>query len=162
MIRAYGLHWSSDKVDWGRRGPGGAGQLLGYQTTNRNNPATRNNPADFRDQIGIYALYYDFDLVYVGRTRSPLFRRLRNHLSDHLSERWNRFSWFGTRRVLNNNELSIVPKASPLLSTSTALDVLEAVAIAIAEPRLNLKRGNWRKSAVQYFQIDSNEEGGPA
>ncbi len=35
-----------------------------------------------------------------------------------------------------------------------AIDILEAVSIAIAEPRLNLQRGNWTKAeAIQYFQI---------
>ena len=159
MIKAYGLHWSLNKVHWGTPGRGGAGQMLGYEKDNKK------NLIDFRYQIGIYALYYDFNLVYVGQTRSkhnPLFNRLKDHKSDHLSERWDRFSWFGTRRVLKKNELSIIPKVPPDLSMTIALNVLEAVTIAIAEPRLNLQRGSWGDDAVQYFQIGPDDEGEPA
>lgn len=160
MIRTYGLHWSSDKVNWGARGAGNAGQLLGYKTRD-----TKNNRVDFRDQRGIYALYYDFDLVYVGQTGardSRLFDRLKIHLSNHLAERWNRFSWFGTQYVTKENRLSADAKA-PTLTTDEFLDVLEAVAIAIAEPRLNLRRGNWKKRKIkQFFQSEPDDEGEPA
>lgn len=159
MIRTYGLHWSSDKVHWGTQGPGGAGRLLGCERL-----GDRENPVDFRDQTGIYALYYDFDLVYVGQTRAGnnrLLRRLRSHLSDHLAERWNRFSWFGTRWVKKENRLSADAKAPPL-ETDRALNILEAVAIAIAEPRLNLQRGSWGNDAVQFFQIGPDDGGGSA
>lgn len=158
MIRAYGLHWSRNYVYWGTQGPGGAGRMQGYEKDKKK------NLIDFRYQIGVYALYYDFNLVYVGQTRSkknPLFKRLKDHKSDHLAERWNRFSWFGTRWVTKQNELSIGAMVSSL-KTTKALNVLEAVAIAIAEPRLNLRRGNWGNNAVQYFQINSNKAGGPA
>ena len=36
-------------------------------------------------------------------------------------------------------------------STEVALNILEAVAITVAEPRLNLQRGRWG-DARQYFQ----------
>ncbi len=56
----------------------------------------------FATSGGVYALYADYELVYVGQTgagNQRLFRRLRDHKKDHLSERWNRFSWFGTQWV---------------------------------------------------------------
>ena len=59
---------------------------------------------------------------------------------------------------------------SNLLSTDTAevhqtveaaLNILEAISIAISEPRLNLQRGKW-SDATQYFQYwekqDEEEE----
>jgi hypothetical protein len=86
MIKCYGLHWHIDRVFWGR--PHVPGRLEGY-------PKNRANIViDFRDQIGIYALYADYDLVYVGQTGSGnqrLFERLRWHRRNHLAERWNRF-----------------------------------------------------------------------
>jgi hypothetical protein len=36
-------------------------------------------------------------------------------------------------------------------SVEVALNILEAIAIAVAEPRLNLQRGRWG-DAQQYFQ----------
>ena len=157
MIKTYGLYWSSDKVHWGKKGPGGAGQLLGYAQ-----PGDRENPVDFRKQSGIYALYYDFDLVYVGQTGdggNRLLARLRSHLSDHLAERWDRFSWFGTQWVKKDNDLS-ADKDSVHPTIGEALDILEAVAISIAEPRLNLQRGNWA-GAKQFFQIGPDGGGDP-
>ena len=77
---------------------------------------------------------------------------IKCHLSDHLAERWDRFSWFGTLWVTAANKLSVDAVAPPI-ATADALNVMEAVAIAIAEPRLNLQRGRWG-SAKQYVQID--------
>ena len=35
----------------------------------------------------------------LGAGNSTLFSRLKNHLSDHLADRWDKFSWFGVRKV---------------------------------------------------------------
>ena len=99
-------------------------------------------------------MYSEFETVYIGQTGGGvqrLFVRLRQHLSDHLSERWDRFSWFGTQRVTNTGTLS-VDTAAVHEDIGAALNILEATAIAIAEPRLNLQRGKWG-SAKQYFQV---------
>jgi hypothetical protein len=42
-------------------------------------------------------------------------------------------------------------------SVEVALNILEAMAIAVSEPRLNLQRGRWG-DAQQYFQWQENEE----
>ena len=84
MIQVFGLFWRADVVDWGTRGPGNAGSLMG--TRDR---LDTNNAVDFRMQHGIYALYSEFQLVYVGQTGAGagLYGRLRHHLSDHLADR---------------------------------------------------------------------------
>lgn len=149
IIRSFGLHWHIDRVFWGR-----PGTLLGAASRS---PKARS--IDFRYQRGIYALYADYDILYVGQTGSKndrLFNRLKAHKRDHLSERWNRFSWFGTQRVLNSGELSVDTERVGD-SIEAALNILEAVSIAISEPRLNLSRGKWGE-ATQYFQWwDHNE-----
>ena len=147
MIRCYGLFWHADRVFWGRQNNPGA--LFGTRSVSSG--AVR---IDFRDQRGIYALYADYDLVYVGQTGaedSRLFSRLKVHRDDHLSERWNRFSWFGTRWVTKQHHLAADAQAAHP-TTATALNILEAVAIAVAEPRLNLQRGRWG-DATQYIQV---------
>ena len=146
MIQSYGLHWRTDRVFWGR--PNDAGTLSGAASR-----SPRARSVDFRDQRGIYALYADYDLVYTGQTgagNDRLFHRLKAHRLDHLSERWNRFSWFGTQWVTQRNELS-TDTATVHQTVEAALNMLEAVSIAIAEPRLNLQRGRWG-DATQYFQ----------
>ena len=146
MIRTYGLHWHMNRVFWGK--PNNPGSLLG--TASRSQKA---RPVDFRYQRGIYALYADYDLVYIGQAGlgdHRLYNRLKSHRSDHLSERWNRFSWFGTQWVTKQGELS-KDTASVNLDISAALNLLEYLSISIAEPRLNLQRGK-RGTAKQYFQ----------
>lgn len=104
MIESYGIHWRADRVEWGRSGI--SGTLLGAKTR-----SSKARTIDFRDQRGIYALYAEYDLVYVGQTggrkADRLFQRLKAHRNDHLSERWNRFSWFGTQWVTQTMQLSV-------------------------------------------------------
>ena len=156
MIKTYGLYWATNRVNWGRPGHGGQGELLGSATR-----GDVDNCVDFRDQRGAYALYAEFELVYVGQTggrNNRLLSRLRSHLGDHLAERWDRFSWFGTQWVTQAGALS-ADRAAASIGIEDALKVMEAVAIAISEPRLNLRRGDWKAvGAQQYFQISSVQE----
>ena len=148
MIRSYGLHWHVDHVHWGKQGIGHSGTLLGAASR-----SSKAHQVDFRQQRGIYALYADYELVYVGQTGSGsdrLFKRLKAHRTDHLSERWNRFSWFGTQRVKTNHELSLDTETINQ-DIHAALNIMEAVSIAISEPTLNLQRGRWN-DARKYFQ----------
>lgn len=151
MIEAYGVHWKKDEVFWGR--PNNSGTLLGAASR-----SAKAKPVDFRDQRGIYALYADYELVYIGQTGAGddrLFKRLKAHTTDHLSERWNRFSWFGTQWVTKSSVLS-ADTAKIASSVEATLNILEAVSIAIAEPRLNLQRGRWGE-VTQYFQIEKKK-----
>lgn len=146
MIKSYGLHWHIERVEWGRQNV--SGSLLGAASR-----SSKARSVDFREQRGIYALYGDYELVYVGQTGAGtdrLFKRLKAHKNDHLSERWNRFSWFGTQRVTQAGKLS-ADTASLSQSVEATLNILEAVVIAVSEPRLNLQRGKWA-DATQYFQ----------
>lgn len=161
MIWNYGLHWHVDRVWWGSPSPGDAGILYGAK--NRNAP--QEHVVDFREQIGIYALYADYELVYVGQAGTGgtrLFNRLNAHRSDHLSERWDRFSWFGALDVDNQYQLSNFDSVSEYTGCedagiqnfmASAVSILEAVSIAISEPRLNLQRGSWNAQGIpQYYQ----------
>jgi hypothetical protein len=154
MIESYGLHWTIERVDWGKPGVGNSGTLLGAATRSR-----KAKPVDFRKQRGIYALYADYELVYVGQTGASndrLFKRLKQHRNDHLSERWNRFSWFGTQWVTKSNRLS-EDTAAVSQTVEAALNILESVSIAISEPKLNLQRGRWGE-AKKYFQYWKRRE----
>ena len=146
MIKSYGLHWRVERVSWGR--PKVSGTLLGAASR-----SVRARSVDFRNQRGIYALYADYDLIYVGQTGAGsdrLFSRLKAHKNDHLSERWNRFSWFGTQWVTKAGFVS-ADTAAVSETVEAALNIFEAVSIAISEPRLNLQRGKWGE-ATKYFQ----------
>lgn len=153
MIKTFGLHWDAEKVIWSR-----PSSLLGIPKRSRSAKAV-----DFKMQRGIYALYANYELVYIGQTGSGnhrLFNRLKSHRQDHLSERWNRFSWFGTRWVTGNQVLAAADAEGVNIAIGTALNVLEAISIGISEPRLNLSRGRWEGAIkyFQYFEADNNNE----
>lgn len=151
MIKTYGVFWKAEDIFWGRQN--NPGRLLGAKSR-----AANARQVDFRDQRGIYALYAEYELVYVGQTGAGddrLFKRLRAHLTDHLAERWDRFSWFGTQWVTQQHELS-TDTAAVHQNMVLALNVLEAVSIAISEPRLNLQRGRWGESK-QYYQVRDSQ-----
>lgn len=148
LIQAYGLFWKAESVHWGRGKKAGA--LLGVRSGGR-----RGSPIDFRDQVGIYILYDGHRMVYVGqagRNKPRLLIRLRHHRRDNLAGRWDTFSWFGLRRVLNNGDLSHVNiKASA--SLPIVLDQMEAILVAGAEPSLNRQGGRFGKGAHRYYQV---------
>ncbi len=147
LIRNHGLFWRRENVFWGR--PKNAGALWGIHVNQK-----KTEPVDFRQQTGIYALYADYRLVYVGQTAGTgkqMLGRLKDHLYDDLAGRWNMFSWFGTREVIAGGKKLKAPKARASTSFDTALNHLEAILIHVAEPPLNRQGGKWG-SASQYLQ----------
>lgn len=147
LIRTYGLFWDEGKVFWGAGSK--AGRLLGVPSNN-----VTAEPADFREQSGVYVLYADYDMVYVGQAgvgNAKLFDRLKAHTRDALAERWNKFSWFGIRWVKRNGDLSteVEAKHSEL---ANVLNHIEAILIHAAEPRHNRQGGRFGDDVQQYLQ----------
>ena len=159
IVRNYGVFWERNRVDFGTKGPGNRGQLLGFK---RGTPT----PADLRGQRGIYVLYEGTDInlqrvVYVGQTgagHQRLLKRLRDHTNDHLWNRWQRFSWAGFLdigpdfKVLNVSDESVGN-----ILFETALDQLEATLIQLLEPLLNKQGPKWH-GAKQYFQLQVDDD----
>jgi hypothetical protein len=151
LIRNYGLFWHRERVNWGKGRK--RGTLEGYLKN-----AKRQGTVNFRDQRGIYVLYDDtFRIVYVGQAghgNQCLFDRLKQHKSDHLAERWSRFSWFGTRGVTDAWVLAEDEDFRPTLAD--VLNHIEAILLATAEPPLNLQRGRFGSEVEQYLQPEAN------
>ncbi|MDQ3673252.1 MAG: GIY-YIG nuclease family protein [Gemmatimonadota bacterium] len=144
FIRCYGLFWDRHAVAWNPGKGGGAFRLLGRDGKYR--PGLR--VCDFRDQLGIYVLYDDYGAHYVGLTRKqPLGNRLRQHLTDRHGDSWDRFSWFGFRRVLKHvngagvNSLGASPKQL-LTDTADTIGDIEALLIQALGTQ---RRGNWQE-----------------
>jgi hypothetical protein len=119
LIHNYGLFWRKNDIFWGC-GPIG-GHLKGTRAG-----AKREDAVDFKEQQGVYCLYDEnFRLVYVGQAGSGesqrLGKRLGQHRTDSLSERWSRFSWFGIRKVIGKGKL----KAEKDNATTTVGGVLD-------------------------------------
>ena len=148
-VKAYGLHWDRNLVDWSSpRGP-----LWGQQDENA-------SPVNFADQDGVYLLHSWNEIVYVGQTftrrgDAGLYARLRYHHNDRdkrKSDRWNTFSWFGFKPVDEGGNLLAAPLNSNLASV---IDVVEAMFIEALMPRLNMQTGRGSKVLREtglYFQ----------
>lgn len=155
LIRTYGLFWKPEDVFWG--GPNKKGSLLGIHSLEK-----KSKPVDFREQIGIYVLYADYKIVYIGQAgqgNRNLFDRLKEHfIKDDLVGRWNRFSWFGIKWVTNVDKLSVAPKNlyPPL---DILLNHIEAILIHASEPPLNRQGGKWGSVVEKYFQYRDEKLG---
>lgn len=154
MIQTIGLFWRPDQIFWGAGSQ--PGKLLGVPASSTTSP-----PIDFREQSGIYVLYSEFHPIYVGQAGSgnqKLFARLKQHRTDDLSERWDRFSWFGLRRVLGNGDLSKENQAAHP-DISVVLNHMEAVLIHAMEPAHNRQGGRFGAQVERYLQIRDDRLG---
>ena len=137
ILHAFGMYWQRDLVLW-RNDP----KLFGKQQA-------LSKPVDFGKQKGIYILYDQHTVVYVGRIIDrPLGKRLYEHTVDRLGSRWNRFSWFGLLDVTEGGNLREIPLNTSLASL---VSTLEALLIETLEPPQNRRRGD-DFSAIEYIQ----------
>lgn len=146
LIRTYGQFWNPDAVDWGKQGPGNKGTLLG--TTKHNGSAL---DLDFWEQVGIYVLHDEFRTVYVGQVMDqPLGKRLRDHLTDRFSGRWDMFSWYGLKGLTKTGKLQ-KKAGGKNVTPGTVATTLEAFGILLTDAPLNRKREKI-PSAIQVEQ----------
>ena len=137
IIHAFGMYWQRDLIVW-RHNP----MIYGKQQA-------QSKAVDFGTQKGVYILYDQHTVVYVGRSIDrPLGTRLYEHTIDRLNSRWNRFSWFGLLDVTEEGELI---ERSNNSSLDTIIATLEGLLIEALEPPQNRKRGD-DISAVEYIQ----------
>jgi hypothetical protein len=132
---------------WGKQRSSGV--LLGREKSpldRRGAPTKeeRENAKDYRDYVGLYCLYGEGEIIYVGEaglgSEKKIFDRLREHRKDSLSGRWDSFSWFGRASCDGQSDVK------------TSLAHLEAITIAIINPGHNKQSGAFA-GAVQVFQV---------
>jgi hypothetical protein len=149
LIRAYGLYWNPDTVDWGSRGRGNQGTLQGKVRI-----SGRVYTIDFWDAYSVYALHDQFRPIYVGKAGARgLGPRLRDHLADRFAGRWDMFSWFSLSTV-NTTYGNVRAPGTRQVSPKTVMDTLEALGILMTDPPLNRKRERV-PSAVSVEQVRS-------
>lgn len=152
LIKAYGLFWRADEVWHADRG---SKELLGYRGER---PSTR-LVCNFWQQQGLYVLYNDYGPYYVGLVRDgTLGGRLAAHrFRDRHAGKWDRFSWFGFRAVLNqrdeNNLQTLKLRAERSLGTSdAAIGDIEALLIRTLGTGQNLRQMRFR-AADRWYQL---------
>jgi len=144
FINSFGIYWKRELVHW-KSTP----DLLGIQQIGA-------LEVNFKDQIGVYLLHDSRETIYVGQAiDQPLGQRLRNHTTDRLSGRWDRFSWFGLYPVSDNGSLNNDLQFKNITIQDLG-DVLEAILIESIEPRQNRKQGNLFYG-IEYLQQEAPE-----
>ena len=144
IVNAFGIYWNRNLVHW-KTTP----DLLGIQQIGAND-------VNFKDQIGIYLLHDSRETIYVGQAiEQPLGQRLKNHTTDRLGGRWDRFSWFGFYPVSENGKLNLEIKFKEFTIQNLG-DILESILIESIEPRQNRKQGNLFYG-LEYLQVEAPE-----
>src|SRR5439155_10147535 len=114
IIKAFGMFWRRDKVDWA------------IKPTLRGQQQEGADSVNFADQIGVYLLHDGREVVYVGRTAEKrLGTRLSEHTRDRLNGRWDRFSWFGLLEVTEEGKLA--ERQSNTIGSEDLIVTLEAL-----------------------------------
>lgn len=158
MITSYGLFWRADEVNWhpgrGVRGFRLLGRIGAIQP--------KLEVTDFRQQRGLYVLYGNYGPYYVGLTqKQDLGKRLREHLHDHHQGRWDRFSWFGFRRVLKSTEPDGTQRLAALAELSVGkpqnmIKDMEALLIKALGCESNLNKMNFTRARA-WTQVKAHE-----
>lgn len=131
LIHLYGELWNPDAVTWGGKGAGNKGKLLGTVLVESGDK----RDVDLWEGRGIYGLYDNFRLVYVGQALDqPLGKRLRDHLTDRHAGRWDMFSWYSTSTLREKN---VRKPGARQVEPKTVIQTLESLAIALTNPPLN-------------------------
>jgi hypothetical protein len=140
IIQAFGMFWRREMVSW-KKDP----EILGEQQQGA-------TVVDFCAQRGVYLLHDGREIIYVGRAiDQAIGNRLFQHISDRLSTRWDRFSWFGLKPVTDDGKL--LEASFGQITQEVVIATLEAVLIEGLEPRQNRKRGDEFR-AVEYIQSE--------
>jgi hypothetical protein len=143
------MYWNPEVVDWGSPGAGNQGELIGMVKRKK-----RSYPINFWNAYGVYVLHHEFSAVYVGKAAATrLGMRLRNHLTDRHAGRWDMFSWFSLSKI-RITQRDVSDPGTRYLTQATVNDTLEALAILIADPKLNRRRESL-PSAVRAIQVAS-------
>jgi hypothetical protein len=151
LISNYGLFWQRKYVHFGYGG--NKGRLVGMMRQKES------VLVDFREQIGIYVLYdKDFIPIYVGQAgngNATLFARLQYHTTDYLRNRWEYFTWFGSRRVNANRRLAAHDSTEKTFKArgGSILDGSEDISIATEDLKLNKQGSKIRDAAEEYLQV---------
>jgi hypothetical protein len=75
-----------------------------FRPSTTNIPHSKSNPKG----RGIYALYDDHGLYYVGLTDYSLRGRIKQHTNDRHKGKWNRFSWYHIPDIRHTKDIETI------------------------------------------------------
>lgn len=153
LVSSYGLFWHRDEAEWEKaEGFHREPRMLG-----RRGHGPRRRVADFYHLPGLYILYGNHGAVYVGITGATqgLGKRIRDHTSDPLSGKWDKFSWFGYGELRRNDDRIEVPTGLPLepIPHKWAIRDFEASIIRAMDVRSNSRNSGFRAGDIAWEQV---------
>lgn len=157
LVGAYGTFWDRSLVDWTRHG----WRLLGRQGLRRGTLQV----ADFRRARGVYALYGDTGIYYVGLAGGAggIGARLKAHTEDDHSASWSRFSWFAfdepsSQEIYPDGVLKHEAWPSVEAEDKFVIRDMEALLIAVTSPPGNIQRMKFQSGSEWHQVADSEPE----
>lgn len=97
-----------------------------FSPSTTNIPHSKSKPKG----AGIYALYDDYGLYYVGLTNFSLRSRIKSHTTDHHKDKWKRFSWYQIPNLKYTKDI-------------------ESAILSIVNPKGNKNKGKFKKRKVK-------------
>jgi hypothetical protein len=94
LVTSYGLSWKLAETEWLPEN-GKTGRLVGRRR--------RRGFANFYRQRGVYVLYRNSDVYYVGISKQ-LGHRIRQHMKDAHEGLWDHFHWFGFYEITDHKD----------------------------------------------------------
>lgn len=133
IIKAYGQHW---RPEWIYNN----GQISSRQcfkgAVNKNG---KKYEIDFWKTKGIYALYKDYRVVYVGKTNNMnLGSRIRTHVRK-TGGRWDTFSFFSFSSINYKTEEVQAQEQISNITRAQVIKNLEVIIIKSTNPSMNKK-----------------------
>lgn len=150
LIGAFGRFWDREAVDFERRG----WRLLGRQGLNTGTIQI----ADFRRARGVYILYNEVGVYYVGLAagKQGLGGRLKDHTLDDHYGGWSRFSWFSFDDVGDERDADgvrlVLPADEIGAETPVLIRDVEALLQVAMQPFANRSETRF-KAGSEWLQV---------
>lgn len=152
LVQVYGEFWSENDVFWGRRNL--SGEIAGIPQGG----GAKGKEVNFWNEVGVYALYKDFNLLYVGKATVKLGTRLQYHRNKNpfTKGRWNQFSWYGFRKVNRTGKLGKIGSGTFQSNSAVIAAAFEAMLIRVAKPPINSRTESF-PNATNIEQVRSGK-----
>lgn len=128
LIKAYGLQWKPEEIY--------ENNIHSSRKSFRGlvKKGNKKYEIDFWKAKGIYALFYDFEIVYIGKvTENRLGTRIASHWR-YRKEQWNTFSFYSFSDIdFKNGKVKTTSKKS-IIDINMAIKTIEAIIINTAVP----------------------------
>jgi len=150
LISTFGTLWNPDIVNWGIPDKKSRTELKG-SFLHRN----KKRIIDVTEGLGIYVLYKDYEIVYVGRAAgATIGQRLKSHLTNRMEGRWDSFSFYLVNKVNKTSEKLAAAPSVRQIDPKETTESLEALLIEIANPPLNRRRESLA-NAIELIQEET-------